>query len=183
MKRYIRFVFNRNDLIKARAYIKSSDKTQDYGYIDFIEDIALKQTKIICHIRGLKINKDQDQNIHAIHIHEFNNDMKCCSELGGHYNPLKKEHGGRTIEVNGTTIINPNRHVGDLGNIEVDTNGNCDLEFVDPMIHLSGLHSVMNRSVVIHRDKDDLGLGGFDDSKITGHAGERIAYGLIQWIC
>ena len=35
---------------------------------------------------GLLIPKEKDLYIHAMHIHEFNNDLKCCNELGGHYN-------------------------------------------------------------------------------------------------
>ena len=35
------------------------------------------------------------------------------------------------------------------------------------------------RSVILHADEDDLGRGGFPDSKTTGHAGARIACGVI----
>lgn len=31
----------------------------------------------------------------------------------------------------------------------------------------------------VHADPDDLGKGGFDDSKTTGHAGARLACGTI----
>jgi len=31
----------------------------------------------------------------------------------------------------------------------------------------------------IHKDEDDLGQGGFPDSQTTGHAGARIACGVI----
>jgi len=31
----------------------------------------------------------------------------------------------------------------------------------------------------VHADEDDLGRGGFPDSKTTGHAGARIACGVI----
>ena len=31
----------------------------------------------------------------------------------------------------------------------------------------------------VHADEDDLGLGGFPDSKTTGHAGARLACGVI----
>lgn len=32
---------------------------------------------------------------------------------------------------------------------------------------------------IVHADEDDLGRGGFPDSKTTGHAGARIACGVI----
>ena len=31
----------------------------------------------------------------------------------------------------------------------------------------------------VHADEDDLGRGGFEDSKTTGHAGGRLACGVI----
>ena len=31
----------------------------------------------------------------------------------------------------------------------------------------------------MHADEDDLGRGKFEDSKITGHAGARLACGVI----
>lgn len=31
----------------------------------------------------------------------------------------------------------------------------------------------------VHADADDLGQGGFEDSKTTGHAGGRLACGVI----
>jgi Cu-Zn family superoxide dismutase len=31
------------------------------------------------------------------------------------------------------------------------------------------------RSLIVHADEDDLGLGEHDDSKTTGHSGARIA--------
>lgn len=39
--------------------------------------------------------------------------------------------------------------------------------------------SIIGRAVVLHADADDLGRGGFADSKTTGHAGPRIACGVI----
>lgn len=32
---------------------------------------------------------------------------------------------------------------------------------------------------MVHEGKDDLGLGGHDDSKTTGHAGSRLGCGVI----
>ena len=47
------------------------------------------------------------------------------------------------------------------------------------LIKLSGETSVIGRSYVLHADEDDLGRGGFSDSKTTGHAGTRMACGVI----
>ncbi len=32
---------------------------------------------------------------------------------------------------------------------------------------------------MVHADEDDLGKGGFEDSHTTGHAGARLACGVI----
>ena len=55
----------------------------------------------------------------------------------------------------------------------------AQFEFTDAQLKLSGEHSIVGRSVVVHAGVDDLGRGGFDDSKTTGHAGGRVACGVI----
>lgn len=81
-----------------------------------------------------------------------------------------KTHGGPGDDV---------RHVGDLGNIEADSDGVGVYTAVDDLVMLSGAMSVIGRSMVIHADTDDLGKGGHDDSLTTGHAGSRVACGVI----
>jgi Cu-Zn family superoxide dismutase len=71
------------------------------------------------------------------------------------------------------------RHVGDLGNIKADSNGVAEFRIVDNMVQLNGPYNVIGRSVVIHEDIDDFGLGGHSDSLTTGHAGKRIGCGVI----
>ena len=43
----------------------------------------------------------------------------------------------------------------------------------------SGQYSVIGRSVVVHEDPDDLGLGGHELSTSTGNAGACVACGEI----
>jgi Cu-Zn family superoxide dismutase len=80
------------------------------------------------------------------------------------------EHGGPEDEV---------RHVGDLGNVDVGEDGTYRSETTDRLVKLTGPYSVIGRSIVVHEDADDLGRGGFSDSKTTGHAGARLACGII----
>ena len=84
---------------------------------------------------------------------------------GAHYNPLNKTHGA---------LEDAERHVGDLGNVEAKR-GVAEYSAVDSqrLIQLSGPLSVIGRAVVVHADPDDLGKGGADDSKTTGHAGRE----------
>ena len=50
------------------------------------------------------------------------------------------------------------------------------------MIKLRGKKSnIIGRAIVVHEDIDDNGLGGFDDSLTTGHAGARLSCGIIGY--
>jgi Cu-Zn family superoxide dismutase len=77
------------------------------------------------------------------------------------------------------TISLEDRHVGDLGNVTADENGVAKFTIQDSVISLHGQTSIIGRTMVIHADTDDLGKGGFDDSKTTGHAGARLACGVV----
>ena len=85
---------------------------------------------------------------HGFHIHQFGDLSNGCISAGAHFNPYKKTHGGPNDE---------ERHVGDLGNIEADAEGNASYELVDSLVKLTGEHSVIGRSLVVHADVDDLG--------------------------
>ena len=69
--------------------------------------------------------------------------------------------------------------MGDLGNVEAGVDGRAVVNFEDAQIKLCGPNSVVGRAIVVHADEDDLGRGGFEDSKTTGHAGSRICCGVI----
>jgi Copper/zinc superoxide dismutase (SODC) len=38
---------------------------------------------------------------------------------------------------------------------------------------------LLGRTLIVHADPDDLGLGGHEDSLTTGHSGKRIACAII----
>jgi Cu-Zn family superoxide dismutase len=66
-----------------------------------------------------------------------------------------------------------------LGNIPAVTGAETNVEIYDNQIPLSGPNSIIGRSIVVHEGADDLGKGGFPDSLTTGHAGGRLACGII----
>jgi len=107
---------------------------------------------------------------HGFHIHEFGDTTNGCISAGAHFNPAGKHHGAPTDE---------NRHLGDLGNIEASADGSASLKITDRFVSLFGNNSIIGRTVVVHADADDLGKGGYEDSKTTGHAGSRVACGVI----
>jgi Cu-Zn family superoxide dismutase len=53
------------------------------------------------------------------------------------------------------------------------------VEITDSQVTLTGINSVVGRAVVVHAGEDDLGKGGHSDSLTTGHAGGRLACGVI----
>jgi Cu-Zn family superoxide dismutase len=63
------------------------------------------------------------------------------------------------------------RHTGDLGNVTIGR--------YTYMLKDLNVEDLWGRSVIIHADEDDHGLGGKDDSLTTGHSGKRIACGII----
>ena len=134
------------------------------GEVLFYEDEKNKETVISINMKGMKPGK------HGIHIHQTGDLRKGCESLGPHYNPFGKYHGGPNDK---------ERHVGDLGNITADKNGNVKILLRDKLIKLRGKYSIVGRSVVVHEDEDDLGKGFFDDSKTTGHSGRRVVCGVI----
>ena len=147
-------------ITKAICVFDTSSKIR--GYIK-LEQKKNKKTKISIRLKGLT-------GIHALHIHECGDLTKGCESACSHYNPHNKNHGGPNDK---------ERHVGDLGNIEVDENGECNEIFTDKLVKLSGEYSVIGRAMVIHEDEDDLGKGGNEESLKTGNAGKRISCGII----
>ena len=138
------------------------------GTIEFTETDK-KKVLMKINLEGLPKN-----STHGIHIHEAGDLRDNCIAACSHFNPYNCKHGG---------IHSKERHVGDLGNITSDKNGKIsDLEIIDHMIKLRGIKSnIIGRSVVIHEDSDDNGLGNFPDSNTTGHSGKRIACAVIGY--
>nr|XP_021185438.2 uncharacterized protein LOC110372797 [Helicoverpa armigera] len=108
---------------------------------------------------------------YGFHVHELG-DTTTCDASGSHFNPDGNTHGGRDHTV---------RHVGDLGNVLfVGTGvGVANVDFVDDVIALRGRNSILGRTLVLHEQEDDLGLGNSDNSLTTGNAGSRVACGVI----
>jgi len=134
------------------------------GTITFTQESDDGPTKIKIILGGLAPGR------HGFHIHEFGDNTVGCTSAGAHFNPFNKRHGApNDVE----------RHVGDLGNVEVPTNGTVDTEITDTHVKLTGPYSVIGRTIVVHSGVDDLGKGGTDLSLTTGDAGPRIACGVI----
>lgn len=107
----------------------------------------------------------------AFHIHENSVcELPDFESAGGHFNPYKKKHGFLNKE---------GPHAGDLPNIVVDKEGNCETTFLTNRVTLvkdkeNSLLRKPGTSIVIHEGPDDY----FSDP--AGKGGERIACGTIK---
>lgn len=114
--------------------------------------------------------KGPPNSIHAIHVHEFGDIRKGCESLGPHWNPHNETHGS-------ILVTEHPRHAGDLcSNMVFDEKGVFSIQYKDPLVKVDQIYG---RSIVVHEGKDDLGLGGDQESLKTGNAGKRLACGII----
>ncbi len=105
---------------------------------------------------------------HGFHVHETGDcSAPDASSAGGHYNPDGSPHGA-------PTDAPAERHAGDLGNLDVDTEGNARYEHTDRVLQLRGPESIIGRAVILHSGADDF------TSQPSGDAGNRLACGVIE---
>lgn len=141
---------------KAIAVLHSASGSQVTGTVTFTK--VGDTVQVVADITGLTPGK------HAFHIHEFGDCSAAdASSAGSHFNPMKKPHGAPD---------NPERHAGDMGNLEADSTGKAHLELKDSMLKLSGENSILGRGVIVHEKVDDW-------SQPVGNAGGRQACGVI----
>ncbi|CAM4730034.1 hypothetical protein PO909_022556 [Leuciscus waleckii] len=147
---------------KAVCVLKGTGEVT--GTVYFEQESDTTPVKLSGEITGLTAGK------HGFHVHAFGDNTNGCVSAGPHFNPHQQSHGGPTDSV---------RHVGDLGNVIAGENGVAKIDIVDKMLTLSGQHSIIGRTMVIHEKEDDLGKGNNDESLKTGNAGGRLACGVI----
>ena len=134
----------------------------------FLMDPILGEVVATPYRQGVKIVatfKKLPPGKHGFHIHESGDLREGCKSCCAHYNPSNTEHSGLD-----------GGHAGDLGNIKTDDEGNCSMSIKTDKFMVD---DILGRSIIIHEDEDDLGLGNESDSKTTGHSGARIACSVI----
>jgi Cu-Zn family superoxide dismutase len=119
---------------------------------------------------------------HGFHIHTAG-DLRGIGCKGAcdhfHVGP-PQNHGGPP-----GMIKQHERHTGDLGNIYGPPFGGSDPPKGGPQFEAQYLlknldiEDLWGRSVIVHEDPDDLGMGLFEDSITTGHSGKRIGCAII----
>lgn len=106
---------------------------------------------------------DVNQTSRAIHIHSYGDLSNGCDSTAGHFNPHSEDHP---------------LHPGDFGNFRV-RNGKIQQHHKNLEATLFGPHSVLGRSIVVHKLADDLGKGNNQASLENGNAGTRLACCVI----
>ncbi|OMJ07505.1 Superoxide dismutase [Cu-Zn] [Smittium culicis] len=150
-------------MVKAVCVLKGDMGVS--GTITFVQEEAGKPVQITGTLENLTPGE------HGFHIHAFGDNTNGCLSAGPHYNPHNVTHGAKDAAV---------RHVGDLGNVtSTDASKPTAVDFQDSIISLTGPFSIIGRSLVLHEDVDDLGLGGHELSLVTGNAGARLCCGVI----
>ena len=143
---------------KAVAVIHPTDGNSASGVVTFTQ--TDNGVRVQANISGL-----DSESLHGFHIHEFGDCRASdATSAGGHYNPTDMPHGAPVDE---------ERHMGDLGNLPSNADGDAVLDYTDPMIELSGMNTILGLAVIVHVQRDDL------VSQPVGDAGARIGCGII----
>lgn len=106
--------------------------------------------------------------MHGFHIHETGDcSAPDASSAGGHYNPMDAPHGAPENAAD-------QRHMGDLGNLEVGADSTGTYQRNDTVLSMRGANSILGKAVVLHAGQDDL------TSQPSGAADSRMACGVIE---
>lgn len=141
----------------SEAYCDLKGTAGNEGIYGDVTITTLKDgtTNVQANVYGLAPN-----SVHGFHIHQYGHLTKDGMGSGGHYNPTNNNH---------SLPNNPDRHIGDMGNIQADATGKATYLLNSDIIKLTGEHSVIGRTVIVHEKEDD-GV-----SQPTGNAGSRFA--------
>lgn len=119
----------------------------------------------------VEVEDGQPNAVHGVHIHQ----KPDCSDIPGksmgeHFAPEGSQHGLPEQPVD-------QRHLGDLGNIQLDKDGKGRLEITVPKANLTpgDKLSFTNRAIVIHSGRD---VG--KQAQPSGDSGAPIACGVIE---
>jgi Cu-Zn family superoxide dismutase len=131
------------------------------GVISFVQEGD--QVQMVANLKGL------EPGVHAIHLHE-NGDCSAthATSAGGHWNPNVKEHGDWDEGMN---------HMGDIGNLEANADGNVSYTFSTDKWCLDcddSNKNIKGKGVIVHAKADDF------TSQPSGAAGARVACGVIE---
>ena len=146
--------FNAPKISKAVAVLHPTDGFDAKGTVYFTA--VENGVQVTAEISGLS------EGNKGFHIHQYGDCTAANgTSAGGHFNPEGMDHAGPTDAI---------RHMGDMGNITANAQGNAMIDYVDETIHIN---MILGRGVIVHNGEDDL------SSQPSGAAGPRVACGVI----
>lgn len=150
------------DFEEAEADLEPAEGEEITGEVEF--ETAVGGVRVSARVEGAEPGK------HGFHIHEKGD----CSDIagksmGGHFAPQGYSHALPDEEIE--------RHLGDLGNIQVGENGEGTLEILIPKATLieGGSLSLLGKAVVVHTGEDS-----GEAEQPSGDSGTPIACGVIE---
>ena len=144
----------------AKATLESRAGSAVSGTATFTE-LAAGGVRVHVHV------ENATPGSHGLHVHDKGDcSAPDATSAGGHFNPAGNPHAGPAADF---------RHAGDLGNIEIGSDGKGDLDLTTSMLTVKpGPNSVVGRAVIFHEKTDDF------TTQPTGNAGARFACGVVQ---
>lgn len=144
--------------LSASATLEPRSGSDVTGTVSFTREAT--GVRVVANFAGLTPGE------HGFHVHETGDcSAPDGSSAGAHFNPAATNHGHQTDPATG-------RHMGDLGNLTADANGNATLDLTDAVLALDGANSIVGKAVIVHEKADDYG-------QPAGNAGARLACGVI----
>ena len=145
--------------LRATAVLEARSGSTVTGRVELTE--AAGQVRGHVELTGFAPNSE-----HGFHIHDKGDCSAAdAASAGGHYNPGGTAHGRAGIAPH---------HAGDLPSLTADASGNVRADVLFEGVTLApGPQSIVGRSLVAHRDRDDY------TSQPAGNSGPRVACGVI----
>lgn len=145
--------------LRAGATLEARSGSAVTGRVDLTESGG--QLRAHVELAGLAPNSE-----HGFHVHDKGDCSAAdATSAGGHYNPAGTAHGRSGIAPH---------HAGDLPSLTADAHGNVRVDLVLEGVTLApGPASIVGRSLVVHRDRDDF------TTQPAGNSGPRVACGVI----
>lgn len=151
-----------NERIEIRVEMEAKSGSDLQGEATFVQENG--EVTLTATFSGLS------EGTHAIHLHE---NADCSADdgtsAGGHWNPTFEDHGEWGDDTG--------YHKGDIGNFEVDADGNGSVTFTTDQWCIGcddDTKNIIGTSLIVHDGTDDF------TSQPSGNAGTRIGCGVIE---
>lgn len=129
--------------------------------------LMLNETDDGVKIEGRIIGLRPDVEL-GFHVHEIGDcSAPDASSAGEHFNPTNQPHGDPRGDAH---------HLGDMVNLDVDDNGEAQVDLTLEGLTLTGMaeRSLRDRAIVVHAMRDDY------KTQPAGGSGDRVACGVIE---